>query len=97
MMQPDPVAVSCEDDEPNQLTIIFLANISGSFQKSKNPSAIFIKLHLTSTRVVSMKTIGREIDSVGNFIAESTVYFSLLILPSFLNLKSKFSKNNSFP
>jgi len=28
MMQPDPVAVSCEDDEPNQLTIIFLANIA---------------------------------------------------------------------
>jgi len=28
MMQPEPVAVSCEDDEPKQLTIIFLANIS---------------------------------------------------------------------
>jgi len=28
MMQPEPVAVSCENDEPNQLTIIFLANIA---------------------------------------------------------------------
>jgi len=28
IMQPDPVAVSCKDDEPNQLTIIFLANIA---------------------------------------------------------------------
>ena len=29
MMQPEPVAVSCEDDEPKQLTIIFLANVAG--------------------------------------------------------------------
>ena len=49
MMQPGPVAVSCEDDEPNQLTIIFLANIAGSVQKSKNSSLILVKLHLTPT------------------------------------------------
>ena len=40
MMQPDPVAVSCEDDEPNQLTIIFLANIAGSFQKYRHQRSI---------------------------------------------------------
>ena len=40
MMQPEPVAVSCENDEPNQLTIIFLANIAGSFQKYRHQRSI---------------------------------------------------------
>ena len=44
MMQPGPVAVSCEDDEPNQLTIIFLANIAGSVQKSKNTNPLFTNI-----------------------------------------------------
>ena len=40
MMQPEPVAVSCENDEQNQLTIIFLANIAGSFQKYRHQRSI---------------------------------------------------------
>ena len=40
MMQPEAAAVSCENDEPNQLTIIFLANIAGSFQKYRHQRSI---------------------------------------------------------
>ena len=41
-------------------------------------------------------TKGRKIDFMGNFIAESTAYFSLIFSLLFLNfsLKPKFFKNN---
>lgn len=54
-------------------------------------------LVLSRRRMISLKTLGRNINFIGNRIAETIKYFSLLFSFSFSKLlfKSKFSKNKS--